>query len=939
MSEGPFTRSSETRNTASLGRSGGSPAPAEGAVPAPDEKTVISRRPAAAPIGPSPIPMKPSEVGRSLVGQTLGHFHLEEFVGGGGMGAVFRAIDTTLGRTVAVKVVANQNADEDMLRRFRNEAQSAARLDHPNIARVYYVGEERGWNYIVFEFIEGVNIRDLVAQRGPLPAADAISFTLQTAEALEHAADRDVVHRDIKPSNILVMPDGRAKLVDMGLARLHQVDAPSQDLTETGVTLGTFDYISPEQARDPRSADVRSDLYSLGCTLYFMLTGMPPFPEGTVLQKLLSHNGDPPPDPRDMRHDLDDELAEISLRLMAKLPSQRFQSPAELIDRLLLLSDRLGVPHERRFAVKAAPAITSWREMLLRQVPWVAPACLLFVAVASVEAFWPAPPVVSHESLRPVLSVPEGRVVPSAPPVAGSSEPTASPDSRPDPTLVPESAASLDPADSTPRTGGESGGLSPGISPVTKRPTASPPAPVTSLPADVRPMPEVRPAVPNGNRSDAESLASPTSPVDPVVTTPVPEPASDPTSLSVGVGTGSLPSVEAAFQQVSASSQIETILLRFRQRVESPLVLAPRSSDKELTIRGEGGQAPLIIFRPQSAEVPDRACFRLIGGKVNFVDVHFRLELTSAAGSDWSLFHLRDSSRVTFTNCSLTIHNEPAGNTAFFAIDGPTPDKMMMPVDPIPVSTGPLIGLKSTVVRGDANLARAVQGLPFKLNWSQGFLATSRPVIVARGLRDNQGAMLIQLKFSRVTGFLGAGLCTIDVDSVAPVVPDLRVETSHCVWLQKDPTVPLVEHRGVENIEQVTQNRFRYAGEQNLYPATTLVWRIQARSGEIIEHPWRDPSPGIWYTEGSVDKGVRWLRALPGEGRATFTYSFHDFQLEPELANMAGFDDTSLPELREPESDSTPAESPTPPPAVPPMVMPTPPANSTPPIMRLDMPL
>src|SRR5688572_2358132 len=207
-----------------------------------NDKTVISKRSSNMPL-PIASPLRPADVGRSLVGGMLGHFRLEEFVGGGGMGAVFRATDTMLGRTVAVKVVSNEDADEEMLRRFRNEAQSAARLDHPNIARVYYVGEDNHWNYIVFEFIEGVNIRDLVEHRGGLPIDEAISYTLQVSQALEHAAQRDVVHRDIKPSNILVMPDGRAKLVDMGLARLHQVDAPSQDLTATGVTLGTFDYI------------------------------------------------------------------------------------------------------------------------------------------------------------------------------------------------------------------------------------------------------------------------------------------------------------------------------------------------------------------------------------------------------------------------------------------------------------------------------------------------------------------------------------------------------------------------------------------------------------------------------------------------------------------------------------------------------------------------
>ena len=221
------------------------------------------------------------------------------------MGAVFRGTDTALGRTVAIKVLLQQYSDdEETTQRFQNEAQSTARLDHDNIARVYYVGQDRGWHYIVLEFIEGQNLRDLVYRHGPLTLENAVNYTLQISDALQHASSRDVVHRDIKPSNVLIGRDGHIKLVDMGLARLHQVDNSQEDLTATGVTLGTFDYISPEQARDPRNADVRSDLYSLGCTLYFMLTAEPPFPEGTVLQKLLRHQGDSPPDPQVIRPDL-----------------------------------------------------------------------------------------------------------------------------------------------------------------------------------------------------------------------------------------------------------------------------------------------------------------------------------------------------------------------------------------------------------------------------------------------------------------------------------------------------------------------------------------------------------------------------------------------------------------------------------------------------------
>lgn len=333
--------------------------------------------------------LHPRDMGRLLEGESLGHFELIEYVGGGGMGAVFRAIDTMLNRTVAVKVLSQeQSGDEETLRRFQNEAQSAARLDHENISRVYYVGEDRGWHYIVFEFIDGANIRDVVGDQGPLPLADAVSYTLQIADALVHASGREVVHRDIKPSNVLITPDGRAKLVDMGLARLHQVEPDGEDLTASGVTLGTFDYISPEQARDPRSADVRSDIYSLGCTLYYMLTGRPPFPEGTVLQKLLQHQADEPVDPRSLRPELPDDLMPIMHRMLAKAPDKRYPSPAELVADLSAFAQRHGLPATPTTSIVWVPPDQTPLNFWQRHLPWMAPVTVLLILVALLNAFW-----------------------------------------------------------------------------------------------------------------------------------------------------------------------------------------------------------------------------------------------------------------------------------------------------------------------------------------------------------------------------------------------------------------------------------------------------------------------------------------------------------------------------------------------------------------------
>lgn len=327
-----------------------------------------------------PAGLTPRELAHALQGELLDHFQLQQFIGGGGMGVVFRALDTTLERIVAVKVVASQSiSDEDLQRRFLNEAQSTARLDHPNIARIHFVGRDRGLPYIVFEYIEGENLRDLVLKNGPMPLGEALSYTYQVAHALAHAWQRDVVHRDIKPSNILITAQGQAKLVDMGLARLHEVEAADDELTNTGVTLGTFDYISPEQARDPRSADTRSDIYSLGCTLFYLLAGRPPFARGTPVQKLLQHQAEPPPALSDIRLGLPESVDRLVTRMLAKNVADRPQTPAELVQEIAAILLELRLPLPQSLAplpvVKRPLSTAGWRHA----VPWAAPVAALLV--------------------------------------------------------------------------------------------------------------------------------------------------------------------------------------------------------------------------------------------------------------------------------------------------------------------------------------------------------------------------------------------------------------------------------------------------------------------------------------------------------------------------------------------------------------------------------
>ena len=287
------------------------------------------------------------------IGEMFGQFKIVRYVGGGGMGHVYEAFDCDLERKVAIKVLPKKKAeDAAVVARFLNEAKSSARLNHENIAQVYLFGNVSGIPYIALEYVEGVNLRDWVRNNGALDLSDAINYVLQTASALSHAASHGVTHRDVKPSNIIVTPQKRVKLIDMGLARILRTSA-DDDLTESGVTLGTFDYISPEQAKDPRLADVRSDVYSLGCSFYFFLTASPPFPDGTALQKLLMHQGDEAPDVRVRNPAIPVEIAAVIRKMMMKNPKDRYQTPDLLIQDLLQIVEMLHLNVAQRDYIDA----------------------------------------------------------------------------------------------------------------------------------------------------------------------------------------------------------------------------------------------------------------------------------------------------------------------------------------------------------------------------------------------------------------------------------------------------------------------------------------------------------------------------------------------------------------------------------------------------------
>ncbi|MBI5757260.1 MAG: serine/threonine protein kinase [Planctomycetales bacterium] len=263
--------------------------------------------------------------------ERVGKYELQKKIGAGGMGAVYLAVDSTLKRTVALKILPHDKAQNPTLvKRFHAEAHAAAQLKHDNIVTVYEAGEADGYNYIALEFIDGIDVAELVERRGVIPARRATDIIKQVAKALQHAQEAGIVHRDIKPANLMIRRDGMVKLTDMGLARVMDETAES-NITRAGTTVGTVDYMSPEQAQNSKSADTRSDIYSLGCTWYHMVTGQAPFPEGSITNKLQAHAIKPPPDPRDVNSKVPEATVAVMQRMMAKKPQDRYQTPAELI--------------------------------------------------------------------------------------------------------------------------------------------------------------------------------------------------------------------------------------------------------------------------------------------------------------------------------------------------------------------------------------------------------------------------------------------------------------------------------------------------------------------------------------------------------------------------------------------------------------------------------
>jgi eukaryotic-like serine/threonine-protein kinase len=261
-------------------------------------------------------------------GFRLGPYRILDQIGVGGMGQVFLAEHLRMQRRVALKVLPARKANPAELDRFYREARAAAVLDHPNIVRAYDIDHENNTHFLVLEYLEGLTLAERVAGGVSLPIAEACGYAVQAAAGLHHIHEMRIVHRDIKPENLLVNRDGVLKILDVGIARFfHDSDGSNVD---HGALMGTADYIAPEQATACSKLDHRADIYSLGATLYHLVTGRPPF-EGMTTAKLIAHQLHAVPPAHSVYPEVPEELSAIIEKMMAKSPEERFQSAADVI--------------------------------------------------------------------------------------------------------------------------------------------------------------------------------------------------------------------------------------------------------------------------------------------------------------------------------------------------------------------------------------------------------------------------------------------------------------------------------------------------------------------------------------------------------------------------------------------------------------------------------
>lgn len=659
----------------------------------------------------------------------LEHFEIDRLIGRGGMGAVFAARDLRLNRTVALKILAPEHtSSKSSLDRFRNEARAAAKLDHDNISRVHYLGGQLAEGtgqpfantalpFIALEFVEGPNVRELIREKGSLPAGDVLRVALQLAAALRETSACGVVHRDIKPSNVIITPEGRAKLVDLGLARTDDPEA-SNELTVAGTTLGTFDYISPEQAKDPRTVDVRSDIYSLGCTLFHMAVGQAPYPEGTMLQKLLDHQGGSAPDARALNHRVPVALSELVKRMMSADINERPQSADELLAEVSAVASGLGI---RPLAGESVIITRNFDEQYAdegwrRYLGWIVMAVVLgVIAIFSDQLSAPARPAKRSAAVGETRSTTSSQAdlqleLPLKNPDTTTNTAKAPPVSRPiaGPSAVPkttseEGVATTTAIDATQPTAS-----------TTPKPVVAQPMPLDStttsvVPADspLTPSPQSMPLKVDG--SDAGSTS--------------PAIVSDPFVLQQRGNEVAFATLEEAILAAGDGATIEIRRGGSVGVVDRLIRIAEKSI--EIIAAPELTSRPVIrLTEPLTTSPTGVRLFELSnGGLLRFYDIDLDVIIPPKPSSlSWSVFTLGEGCTVELDGSSVTVHNAGAASSALFQVVANSSD----------ASSIASIVLDQCLIRGETTLLRTDGQCSIEAPISEAAIAIRGPVLDLR---------------------------------------------------------------------------------------------------------------------------------------------------------------------------------------------------------------
>jgi serine/threonine-protein kinase len=657
---------------------------------------------------------------------------------------------------------------------------------------------------------------------------------------LRHTSRNGVVHRDIKPSNIIVTATGRAKLVDLGLAKRDSTE-PGNDLTVAGTTLGTFDYISPEQARDPRSVDVRSDLYSLGCTMYHLLTGEPPYPAGTVLQKLLDHQAQDTPDVLSKNRHVPPALSALIRKLMASDPKRRYANPEELLRDLAVIARGLGlrvISSDSATLVPEARLKGLWWE---QNFGWMVTAAALVLIVATLQAvpgLWDqltawtvrfsAVPAQSETALpQPIETTDSTTSAASTTPAHAPSraehpdKPKIVSQAAPSPPVTAENLTS--PAESIENTTGR----------VEAKPTAG------ATPTDMPTIPE--PTTPPASAVSAAKPAEATAPAISIIGSDV-----------------SFPTLEQACAEAKDGQVIE---LRF----DGPRSVADRTlrlTNKRLTIRGAQGYRPLLELSDaaRSADPSVTRWIAVTGGSLQLVNLDLAARIhASPTGAPWVLFSLERPEQLQLDRVTVTIANPRRRQASVIEFGSAAAASAMVKSGPPPE-----IQLSKCVVRGAAALITVREAISARFAIEDSLITLDESLLQISGRPSMNAGDVGQIKFDLVhnTIILGGSLIVSRQDENLSdrQLPLFVTAKNNLISVGRE--IPLVDLSGSGDAMEI-RDSFVWSGERNGYDDIRAFWVIRSLQNvnpPLDFHAWRE----LWGGEasGSWNGPIRWRQSV-----------------------------------------------------------------------------